>query len=216
VARHELHSHSSRGGRQLTASRLSHSGQGKRSGTISSVGSANVDDLVQQMRLALAAGAYMPSLMVALTIPDICGAVSSDNGRSSGAKYKSWLTEWVRLVEHPAIDTSLGPDEAELIYGFRCSLLHQGSAHPHGGGPPIAFIEPAPGASQLHNLSTVVGDSTIFWLSVPAFVEAIAAGVDRWWAAVGTTATVSRNMERYARRRPEGLPPHAGGAPVIA
>lgn len=158
------------------------------------------------MRRASEAGLYYPALMMALVFPDICASLSAENGRTSGSKYRAWL------VEHAAQPK----DEAALLYGFRCSMLHQGSAFPDRGDFPLAFIEPTPGASQLHNLSTVVGDSRIGWLSVPLFVEEIATAVENWVHSYESSETVMRNMERFVRRRPEGLPPHVVGAPVIA
>ena len=102
------------------------------------------------------------------------------------------------------------------LAAFRCSLLHQGSARPQGGHQPIAFIEPEPGAAQLHNLSTDVSGDVVGWISVPLFVDEMSDAVQRWWSVYGETTTVSRNYGRYARRREGGLPPHAAGAPVIA
>lgn len=173
-------------------------------------------EILDQVETAIAAGAYMPALMVTLTLPDICGAVSSDNGRASGSKYRSWLVQWFELNAGTSVASAIGAPEAAELYAFRCSLLHQGSARPSGGVTRLAFIEPAPGAPQLHNLSTVVGDDQIGWISVPMFADEMRDAVSRWWRAFGDTTTVQRNYERYARRRPEGLPPHVTGSPVIA
>lgn len=109
-----------------------------------------------------------------------------------------------------------GEEDAANLYGFRCSLLHQGSAQPHRGDFPIAFIEPVGEAPQIHNLSTVVEDDQVGWISIPIFVEEVADAVQRWFEEYASSTTVQRNMDRFVRRHPEGLPPHFGGAPVIA
>src|SRR5437899_735182 len=96
-------------------------------------------DLMNQIHQALVAGAYMPALMVTLAPPDICGALGSNDGRASGSKYKAWLVDWFELNAGTAAARKIGGNEAASLYGFRCSLLHQGSAHPHGGRQPIAF-----------------------------------------------------------------------------
>ena len=85
---------------------------------------------------------------------------------------------------------------------------------PHGSHFPIAFMSPAVG--QLHNLSTVVGDSQVAWISIEILVEEITTGAEEWLQQFGETQTVVRNMERFARLRPEGLRPHVLGGPVIA
>jgi hypothetical protein len=144
------------------------------------------------------------ALLGALIVPDICGALDSDDGGASGAKYRRWLEKNV-------------PEQAEdvgLIYGLRCSLLHQGRAMPHGSTTPIAFMYPTAGV-QLHNLSTVVDDEEIGWLSIPMFVEEVTRGAERWLAEYGDTKRVQTNLAKFARLRVDGLPPHVEG-PVIA
>jgi len=164
---------------------------------------ASMEEFIAQIRAASAAGLYYLALFGALAIPDIFGALGSENGKASGSKYKTWVEENV---------PGQGEGAAEL-YGLRCSLVHQGRTLPHGGHSQIAFM--APGAGQLHNLSTAVGDSQIGWISIEMLVDEITTGAERWLAEFGETQTVQRNIEKFARLRPEGLPPHVQG-PVIA
>jgi hypothetical protein len=160
-------------------------------------------ELIAQIRVASANGLYYLALLGALTLPDICGALASDNGRASGSKYKDWLR--ANVPEQAA--------DADEIYGLRCSMMHQGQALPHGGHFPIAFM--APGVGQLHNLSTVVSGEQVGWLSIEMFVAEVTNGTERWLAQYGASNTVRRNLDKFARLRPEGLPPHVSG-PVIA
>src|SRR5947207_12791542 len=120
-----------------------------------------MEEMIRQIRAASAAGLYYLALFGALALPDICGAVASDNGRASGSKYKTWVRD--NVPTHAA--------QADLIYGLRCSLLHQGQALPHGGTFPIAFMFPGEGTPQLHNMSLDVAGQVVFWLSIPVFVE---------------------------------------------
>jgi hypothetical protein len=136
-------------------------------------------------------------------VPDICGALDSENGRGSGTKYQNWLR--TAVPEHA--------DQAPLIYGLRCSLLHQGSAMPQGSHFPLAFMHPS--AGQVHNLSTLVGGEQVGWLSIPHFVDEVTRGAERWLEEFGSTHRVQRNLAKFVRFRPEGLPPHLAG-PVIA
>lgn len=105
----------------------------------------SMKELIHQTRSALAAGLYYLALLGALALPDICGALASDNGKASGSKYKGWLRD--NVPEQAS--------NADLIWGLRCSLWHQGSAASHKGSMPIAFMFPSPQVPQLHNLSTV-------------------------------------------------------------
>lgn len=163
-----------------------------------------VTQLLAQVRTASEAGLYYLALFGALTLPDICGALDSENGQSSGSKYKDWVRKYVPEQA----------SEAAELYGLRCSLLHQGRAKPHGGLFPIAFTV-AEGGPQLHNLSTEVGDDRVGWISIPIFIEELTRGVEKWLSEVGGSRIVARNLKKFARLRPEGLPPHVTW-PVIA
>jgi hypothetical protein len=162
-------------------------------------------EFISQIRAASAGGLYYLALFGALAIPDIFGALGSENGKASGPKYRAWVEENV-----PGQGQA---KQAAELYGLRCSLMHQGRTIPHGTHFPIAFM--APGAGQLRNLSTVVGDSQIGWISIEMLVEEITTGAEEWLEKFGQSQIVQRNMERFARLRVEGLPPHAQG-PVIA
>ena len=165
---------------------------------------AAIGPFIGQMKQASDAGLYLVALITALTLPDMLAALSSVNGRATGEKYLTWL------------QTHLGQsaEDAAQLYGFRCSLLHQGSPYPHGGFHRIAFVEP--GSGQLHNLSTQVGEDRVGWLSVPMFVDDMQRGAEDWLSKHGGSHNVRRNLTRFARRRPEGLPPHVVGAAVTA
>src|SRR4051794_29725807 len=127
-----------------------------------------MDDLIAQIRAASDAGLYYVGLIGALMLPDICGALASENGTASASKYRDWLKANVPEQAGGAVE----------IYGLRCSLMHQGRMLPHGGHFPIASIVAPHGG--LHNLSTVVGDEQIGWLSIPLFVDEVTRGAEAW------------------------------------
>ncbi len=134
--------------------------------------------------------------MTALALPDICGAASSPDGKATGPKYKAWLKQW---VPQQAAD-------AERVWGFRCSLLHQGRSLPHGATYPVAFIEPNPAVGFLHNLSTVLpSGEKLGWIDIWFFVDEVTRGVEAWVAAMGSTNTVTTNMAKFVKRYPHGL-----------
>jgi hypothetical protein len=165
-----------------------------------------MDEMIRQIRAASDVGLFYLALFGALTLPDICGAMASGDGKATKSKYISWLRDNV---------PQQAPNAA-LVYGLRCSLLHQGRNLPHGGTYPIVSVVPAPGRAQIHNLSTLVNGERVGWLSIPMFIDEMTQGTESWLQQYGTTETVKRNFEKFARIRPEGLPPHAVGAPVIA
>jgi hypothetical protein len=163
-----------------------------------------MNDLIAEIRAASDAGLHYLALFGALVLVDICGALASENGRATPSKFRDWLRANV-------------PDQANNaseIYGLRCSLLHQGRAMPHGGHFPIAFTYGT--GTQIHNVSVegFSGDE-VGLLSIPIFVDEVTRGAEAWLAQYGETTTVKRNLEKFARFRPNGLPPHLVG-PLIA
>lgn len=166
---------------------------------------AAVEELIRQIRAASVAELYYLALFGALALPDICGALASNDGKASGSKYKMWLRDNVPSQAN----------EADSVYGLRCSLIHQGRAQPHSSAFPIAFTYPSPNVGQIHNLSTVVNGDRVGWLSIPIFVDEVCGGAEAWLVKFGASQTVLTNYEKFARFRPEGLPPHFAG-PVIA
>jgi hypothetical protein len=59
---------------------------------------------------------YWALLHLAIVLPDICAALESSNGKTSGRKYKAWCSRYLA-------DQILNSEEWHEI---RCAVLHQG------------------------------------------------------------------------------------------
>lgn len=53
-------------------------------------------NVLDQIEQAVEGNLYYLALFVTLAIPDICGALDSDDGRATGAKYVAWFDKHVR------------------------------------------------------------------------------------------------------------------------
>jgi hypothetical protein len=79
-----------------------------------------MQDLIQQIRAANAAGLYYVALFSALALPDICGSLESQDGVATGARYSDWFNQHVapryRGMAKPVINfgvrcfTKVGPN----------------------------------------------------------------------------------------------------------
>lgn len=76
---------------------------------------ALIDDIVK----ALEAECWVLALNGALTIPDVCAALQSQNGQSNGAKYRKWCEDYFFPLGR---NNQLDADE---LWKLRCSMLHQ-------------------------------------------------------------------------------------------
>jgi len=148
---------------------------------------------------------YYMSLMAALTIPDICAALDSPDGQTTGERYKEWFRKHLGATYGESFT-------AEDCYYFRCSLLHQGTTeHPNSKYKKIICVEPTTNGSILHR--NVLND--VFNIDVRIFCLDLAGAATQWLAQVENTELYKANADKFIRRYPAGLPPYIVGVPVI-
>ena len=180
--------------------------------------------LVEQLEHSLESGNYYLSLFTALTLPDIAGAMNSENGLATGAKYKAWYEEWVRprfwdilkesLPEHAKkhLTKMENPLDGEACYLFRCSLLHQGrTVHPKNKYSRIIFVEPGTTSNTFHY--NITNDALNIDLS--NFCKEMILGVRMWLNSVEGTELYKKNYENFVKRHDNGLSPYIFGVPVV-
>lgn len=164
-------------------------------------------DFFQQIDTALRSNLYYVALLGSLSVPDICGALDSENGWATEEKYKAWFDRYVA----PAC---AGVITGEDCWRFRCAMLHQGSSqHPAGRYSRVVFVEPqAAGDVVLH--CNILNDALN--IDVGIFCSDILKGALAWLNKVEQTDRYQRNYARALRRYPQGLPPYIVGVPVIS
>ena len=180
--------------------------------------------LIDQLEQSLDTGLYYLSLFTALTIPDIGGALDSNDGQAGGDRYKAWYETWVRprfrenvLQELPSdirkhLRTLENPLDGDACYRFRCSLLHQGSSqHPKSRFSRIMFIEPGATTNVVHY--GTMNDALC--IDLKAFCREVIQGARLWLDQVEPTARFKANYGRFARRHLQGIQPYIAGVPVV-
>lgn len=159
-----------------------------------------MEQLAAEIRAAVNHGAWVLALTGTLALPDICAALESENGRSSGSRYRAWIRTWLG-EQYPELD----PGE---IYQMRCSMLHQGRTQT-GAYERVIFV--APGPLKAHN--NVLGDALN--LDLPTFCEDVLSAVDRWKTDMEGNPNYERNSPSLIQWYPEGLAPYVEGLPVL-
>ncbi|HHU0040342.1 TPA: hypothetical protein ACT9LS_003088 [Legionella pneumophila] len=102
-------------------------------------------EFLDQISKGIEANLYYLALFASLSIPDICGALGSENGKSRRDKYINWFNE---NVGNPKNYNLSGED----CYHLRCAMLHQGkTTHDRSGFQRVIFVEPSPRLIILHN-----------------------------------------------------------------
>jgi hypothetical protein len=126
-------------------------------------------------------------LHVTVCIPDICGALESDDGKATGDRYTLWSETYLP-------DTLLSGAER---YRMRCRVLHQGRAGLEQSGRYTGFSFSQPASTGQVDHRRVQGSTLI--LDVGELSKEVEAGAKRWIAAVESApATVPAvNVEKH-------------------
>lgn len=168
-------------------------------------------DFLEQIEAAARTNYYYLSLVGALMVPDICGALGSANGKASKDTYIRWFNE------HIAPRYRVGTRQffsGEDCYSFRCSFLHQGTTrNPKSSYSRIVFIEPSTSSGTImHN--NILNDALN--LDINIFCSDVVQAARRWVDEVEGSEPYETNVGAFVRRYPGGLAPYVVGPTVIS
>jgi hypothetical protein len=162
----------------------------------------NLNDFVAAARRAAEDDNWFAALPLALTLPDICGAVDDPGAGKSKKRYIEWWDTymahryWVRpdKDEEPRWEpfTYLPGPEA---YALRCAYLHSGTDNVEGGSTVlhrIRFLGPPSPAAFGYSVSTRTLN-----VGLEQFVEWVCQSVEQWME--------DRLADDVARERLNGL-----------
>jgi putative FmdB family regulatory protein len=166
-----------------------------------------MDELLEQIEQACDSGHFYLALFACLTLPDICGAISSPNGEAKKARFVAWFDRYVA----PRYG---GNFDGRRCYAFRCAALHQGRAeHEDLGYRRILFLASASGhPTIMHN--NVLNDSLN--LDLLKFCRDVISGVRQWLQDESTNQIIQNNLSSFLRRHEGGLESFVVGVDVYS
>ena len=167
----------------------------------------NMDEFLDEIEASCKAGYFYVTLMCCLALPDICGAISSDDGLASGQKYKAWFDTYVAPNYEGNLDGS-------NCWAFRCAALHQGkSTHKNLGYSKILFLAPTDDNKFcMHN--NILNDALN--LDIGEFCHDIIAAVRNWMCSEKSSRAFQRNMATFLKRHKGGLASYVTGVDVFS
>ena len=166
-----------------------------------------MNELLEQIETACDTGHLYLALFCSLTLPDICGAISSPDGLATGPRYKEWFDKFIA----PKYD---GLFDGSNCYAFRCSTLHQGKAeHRNLGYDRVLFLAPLPGGECVMH-KNILNDALN--LDLVLFCKDLVNGVRDWVATESHQPDFQKNINTVLRRYPGGLSPYIIGVDVYA
>ncbi|MDM0505238.1 hypothetical protein QTH15_05595 [Clostridium perfringens] len=168
-----------------------------------------MEDFLKEIELALKHKLYFIALSSTLTLPDICGALGSENNKASGEKYKEWYDKY-------AFNKCSARLDGHSCYKFRCSLLHQGSTidsseKNKSNFSRVLFLEP----NEMILMHDNVIDNALN-LDINLFCKGMIDAVRYWFAEVSESENFKKNYNNIVKRHLNGLSPFIGGITVIS
>ncbi|TNC07341.1 hypothetical protein FF100_32610 [Methylobacterium terricola] len=166
--------------------------------------------ILHDVQRCIDAKLYYPALIICLTIPEICAALTLTKEKFVKQKH------YVEFVDKYTIPSQLGCDGLDC-YRLRGGVVHRASfsGHPHFDASHIIFTTPETRAS-IHALSIVVGEKKAAIFDILMFCSAMNQAARRWFQDNKDNKLVEENLQNLIRDCPGGLPPFIGGAPVVA
>lgn len=154
---------------------------------------------------ALDAELYYLAVVAALTMPDICAALESPDGRTKKTTYTAWYDTWMAPL-YPEITS-------QDMYSLRCGILHQGMfGHPGMQYSRVLFTIPN---AQRNTFHRNIIDGALN-LDAPQFCKDVVKCAHEWYTAMKNDTNVRANLPRLVQFRANGLAPYMMGMPLIA
>lgn len=191
-----------------------------------------MNDYFNEIDLALEHELYYLALFSSLTIPDMFGAIGSQDGIASGKKYKDWFKKYYpkkETIGNNEVDTCI---TAEICWNLRCSILHQGSSTPKGFKPqsqnlPLMLnnlqnaspssisnqqgiqysriIFSLPSSIIYHCNVTGSGSDIELNINLKIFCKAMLKGAKQWLQQNENTANYQNNVSKFLKHYPSGF-----------
>ncbi|MDN5912858.1 MAG: hypothetical protein L0H71_09310 [Yaniella sp.] len=161
-----------------------------------------MEQFIKEIRAAVDGGAWILALAGMLALPDICAAIESPNGKTSGQKYRAWVERWLSK-KYPMVDPA-------DLYKMRCSFLHEGEIR-SSSGHPIVFTGTDP--NHLFHNNLVNGAIN---LDLPTFCNDLTAAVGLWQAEKVNDPTYQDNVKKLIQWHPQGRAPYISEIPVLS
>jgi len=148
---------------------------------------------------------WYAALFVALTVPDICGALEHPD-RNSSARYVSWYNKYML----PRYSSAMGSLEelhvflsGDDCYALRCSLLHEGTGDIERQKisktlQSVHFSEPSDKGGRLHCNQY----KNVLQLQVDVFCHDFIRAARQWLSEVREDTGIQARMQLLSRIHP--------------
>lgn len=166
--------------------------------------------ILLEIERAVRSNFYFLAIALGLTLPDICSALQTKNGKTDDGLYRRWVKKYLKGIP------GLSPSDC---WSLRCGVIHEGSLRiKNEQKHRVIFTLPHPsGARMLGGFTIIHEREGVRALQVDAiqFCEEKIAGVRVWYQDLAEDPVVLKNLPGLVRFRPYGMYPFYAGIGVI-
>lgn len=161
--------------------------------------------ILDEIEQCVASSNFYAAITLALTVPDVGGALGAPDGRSDGARYQAWYDSNLS-ARYPWLT-------AKDFYSLRCGVVHQGQfRNSKLQFSRVLFTLPEVCGAIFHN--NVLNDALN--LDAGMFCDDVVASGRLWLSENENNAIVQTNLARSVKFYPQGLAPYMVGMPLIS
>lgn len=162
--------------------------------------------MLKQIETALMFKLYTIALQSAIALPDICGAMQSNDGIAKDSKYAKWFNKYMKDK------TCLTAYEC---YKLRCCLLHQGISFRNDKAiKRIIFVYPNE-SIKMKDCYFNIGNDEAICIDLIDFCNNIVQAVRQWEKDMQDNQNYIKHYPNLINLYPNGLPPFIVGVSVI-
>lgn len=167
----------------------------------------DMEKFTESIRRSIAAENWNAALFMALTLPDLCGAIAYPDIEHSGPRYKHWFNENLSDLNK----TIIGGEEVVFLtasdcWALRCSLLHAGTADISEQRAQEVLNKFEFTTMGMHRIRT----ERILTLNVSMFCEEVCDAVEAWYEACKGDPRVQDRVSKILKIREKPFSPIPG------
>jgi hypothetical protein len=152
-----------------------------------------IEEILNQIQVGVQSKLRYISLFTAFSIPDIGGAIDSEDGKATGRKYIEWFDKYVSPKYFAWKKQYLNGEDC---YNYRCSVLHQGSTNNIKSRYTNTIFMRTEMKNVAYCGAFTLQSNTVLCVDIDIFCENIVKAGWEWLEIVQETELYKRNSEK--------------------